>query len=115
MPSPCRACLVSQSFAGWILQVIRFCILLNGLIPISLYVTIEMVKILQCIWILNSDRQVRVRGGRRARVWAPGLQCIWLLNSDSVAGVAACAPCWRDARRCTTRTWTRPSAAAPPT
>ncbi len=50
----------AQSFAGWIVQVIRFCILLNGLIPISLYVTIEMVKILQCIWILNSDRKVRV-------------------------------------------------------
>lgn len=37
-------------------QVIRFVILLNGVIPISLYVTLEIVKLLQCKMLLDCDR-----------------------------------------------------------
>lgn len=51
-----------QGFPGWIIQVIRFIILLNGMIPISLYVTLEMVKVLQCVLLYNWDRKVRHQG-----------------------------------------------------
>lgn len=50
-------CIV-QGFPGWIIQVIRFIILLNGIIPISLYVTLELVKVLQCVLLYNGDRQM---------------------------------------------------------
>lgn len=45
-----------SGFRGWAIQVIRFIILLNGLIPISLYVTLELVKVLQCKLLFNLDR-----------------------------------------------------------
>jgi hypothetical protein len=38
------------------LQFLRFLILLNNMIPISLYVTLEVVKVFQCTLLLNSDR-----------------------------------------------------------
>jgi len=47
-----------QGFPGWIVQTIRFVILTNGFIPISLYITLEMIKVLQCTLMLNQDRQV---------------------------------------------------------
>lgn len=47
-----------QGFPGWIIQVIRFIILINGTIPISLYITLEMIKVLQCTLMLNQDRKV---------------------------------------------------------
>ncbi len=39
-----------------LLQMLRFIILLSNLIPISLYVTLEVVKVLQCAMTLNQDR-----------------------------------------------------------
>ncbi|EFJ44459.1 hypothetical protein VOLCADRAFT_95397 [Volvox carteri f. nagariensis] len=45
-------------FASWVLGVIRWMILLNGVIPISLYVTLEIVKFLQCKMILDLDREM---------------------------------------------------------
>lgn len=33
------------SFVSWVLSVIRWAILINGVIPISLYVTLEVVKV----------------------------------------------------------------------
>ncbi|KXZ52548.1 hypothetical protein GPECTOR_9g592 [Gonium pectorale] len=45
-------------FRGWVLGVIRWMILLNGVIPISLYVTLEVVKVIQCKMILDQDRQM---------------------------------------------------------
>ncbi|KAG2485813.1 hypothetical protein HYH03_015523 [Edaphochlamys debaryana] len=44
------------SFKGWVVGVIRWIILLNGIIPISLYVTIEVVKVFQCKMVLDNDR-----------------------------------------------------------
>lgn len=38
-------------------QFVRFIVLLNALIPISLYVTLEFVKVVQCAWI-NFDREL---------------------------------------------------------
>ncbi len=49
----------AQGFPGWIIQTIRFVILINGTIPISLYITLEMIKVLQCTLMLNQDRKVR--------------------------------------------------------
>ncbi|KAJ9515335.1 hypothetical protein QJQ45_006610 [Haematococcus lacustris] len=70
---------LGQGFPGWIIQMLRFLILLNGMIPISLCkqrrgipahhhaqrlvvlpadVTLEMVKVLQCYIIYNTDRQM---------------------------------------------------------
>ena len=40
-----------------IVQAIRFIILLNQFIPISLYVTLELVKVIQC-YFLNMDRRM---------------------------------------------------------
>ena len=37
-------------------QALRFIILLSGVIPISLYVSLEVVKVFQCMMILNLDR-----------------------------------------------------------
>ena len=37
------------------LKVIRFMILLYGIIPISLYITLEVIKIFQCVLVLNMD------------------------------------------------------------
>ena len=59
-----------QGFPGWIVQVIRYMILCNGFIPISLYITLEVVKVLQCVMVLNSDLLMWVRGGG---VRAPGV------------------------------------------
>lgn len=39
-------------------QFLRYIILLSNLIPISLYVTLEVVKVLQCVISLNPDRRV---------------------------------------------------------
>lgn len=44
------------SFRGWVLGVVRWVILLNGVIPISLYVTLEVVKVLQSKMLLDQDR-----------------------------------------------------------
>ncbi|KAF5838676.1 hypothetical protein DUNSADRAFT_2440 [Dunaliella salina] len=49
---------LGQGFAGWIVQTIRFIILTNGFIPISLYITLEMIKVLQCTLMLNQDRKM---------------------------------------------------------
>lgn len=49
----------AQGFSGWIIQVVRFIILINGYVPISLYITLELIKVLQCTLMLNQDRQVR--------------------------------------------------------
>ncbi|GFR50254.1 hypothetical protein Agub_g12440 [Astrephomene gubernaculifera] len=46
------------SFKGWVLGVIRWVILLNGVIPISLYVTLEVVKVFQSKMLLDMDRQM---------------------------------------------------------
>ncbi|GLC49980.1 hypothetical protein PLESTB_000329300 [Pleodorina starrii] len=46
------------SFRSWVLGVIRWVILLNGVIPISLYVTLEVVKVFQCKMILDLDRHM---------------------------------------------------------
>lgn len=35
------------SFIGWLLSAVRWAILINGVIPISLYVTLEVVKVRQ--------------------------------------------------------------------
>jgi phospholipid-translocating ATPase/phospholipid-transporting ATPase len=35
----------------YLTQLVRFLVLLNALIPISLYVTLELVKVMQCGWI----------------------------------------------------------------
>ena len=45
------------SFINIIVQSIRFIILLNQFIPISLYVTLELVKVIQC-YFLNVDRRM---------------------------------------------------------
>ncbi|KAI5067311.1 hypothetical protein GOP47_0017839, partial [Adiantum capillus-veneris] len=39
------------NLTGLLVQVLRFVILLSSLIPISLYVTLELVKVLQCCFI----------------------------------------------------------------
>eukprot|EP00241_Pyramimonas_parkeae_P000712 CAMPEP_0114248118 /NCGR_PEP_ID=MMETSP0058-20121206/13395_1 /TAXON_ID=36894 /ORGANISM="Pyramimonas parkeae, CCMP726" /LENGTH=1017 /DNA_ID=CAMNT_0001361489 /DNA_START=230 /DNA_END=3280 /DNA_ORIENTATION=+ len=49
--------LASDSFAGMVVHFLRYVILLNQMIPISLYVTLEMVKVIQCIF-LSCDRQM---------------------------------------------------------
>jgi magnesium-transporting ATPase (P-type) len=41
-----------------LLQFLRFLILLSNMIPISLYVSLEVVKVFQCTLLLNSDRQM---------------------------------------------------------
>jgi hypothetical protein len=41
-----------------VLQFLRFLILLSNMIPISLYVSLEVVKVFQCTLLLNSDRQM---------------------------------------------------------
>ena len=41
-------------------QFVRFVVLLNALIPISLYVTLELVKVIQCGWI-SLDRELHDR------------------------------------------------------
>eukprot|EP01026_Neomeris_dumetosa_P071035 TRINITY_DN7145_c1_g1_i1.p1 TRINITY_DN7145_c1_g1~~TRINITY_DN7145_c1_g1_i1.p1 ORF type:complete len:1115 (-),score=152.45 TRINITY_DN7145_c1_g1_i1:270-3410(-) len=43
--------------AGFLVQVLRFIILLNQMIPISLYVTLELVKVFQC-YFLHIDRDM---------------------------------------------------------
>eukprot|EP00879_Flechtneria_rotunda_P025867 GHRR01027521.1.p2 GENE.GHRR01027521.1~~GHRR01027521.1.p2 ORF type:complete len:120 (-),score=12.13 GHRR01027521.1:379-738(-) len=39
-------------------QFLRFVILLSNMIPISLYVSLEVVKVFQCALLLNQDRQM---------------------------------------------------------
>lgn len=41
-----------------LLQFLRFIILLSNMIPISLYVSLEVVKVFQCALLFNSDRQM---------------------------------------------------------
>lgn len=48
---------LGKGVTGGAVTVLRFVILLNQLIPISLYVTLEVVKVIQCIF-LNWDRQM---------------------------------------------------------
>lgn len=45
---------IGKGFGGGAVTVLRFIILLNQLIPISLYVTLEVVKVVQCLF-LNWD------------------------------------------------------------
>jgi magnesium-transporting ATPase (P-type) len=40
------------------LQFLRFVILLSNMIPISLYVSLEVVKVFQCALLLNQDREM---------------------------------------------------------
>jgi magnesium-transporting ATPase (P-type) len=40
------------------LQLLRFIILFSNLIPISLYVTLEVVKVFQCALLFNQDRKM---------------------------------------------------------
>lgn len=39
-------------------QFLRFIILLSNMIPISLYVSLEVVKVFQCALLLNQDRRM---------------------------------------------------------
>lgn len=48
---------IEGGFKAAMTQFIRFLILLQALIPISLYVTLELVKVIQCAWI-SFDRQL---------------------------------------------------------
>eukprot|EP00210_Caulerpa_lentillifera_P009522 g9080.t2 len=48
---------LGRGWLGGIVTTLRFIILLNQLIPISLYVTLEVVKVIQCLF-LNWDRQM---------------------------------------------------------
>lgn len=41
-----------------ILQFLRFIILLSNMIPISLYVSLEVVKVFQCALLFNQDREM---------------------------------------------------------
>jgi magnesium-transporting ATPase (P-type) len=41
-----------------LLQFLRFIILLSNMIPISLYVSLEVVKVFQCALLLNQDRKM---------------------------------------------------------
>ena len=49
---------VEGGFGAAATQFVRFVVLLNALIPISLYVTLELVKVMQCGWI-SLDRELR--------------------------------------------------------
>jgi hypothetical protein len=49
LPAACSCCAM---------QFLRFLILLSNMIPISLYVSLEVVKVFQCTLLLNSDRQM---------------------------------------------------------
>ena len=51
---------VEGGFGAAATQFVRFVVLLNALIPISLYVTLELVKVMQCGWI-SLDRELRDR------------------------------------------------------
>ena len=102
---PCELCLLYslhahantkllQGFPGWIIQTIRFVILINGTIPISLYITLEMIKVLQCSLMLNQDRKVRSCGQCMLVIWderkglnGQALQCSLMLNQDRKEGV----------------------------
>lgn len=46
---------LGRGSGGAVVTILRFIILLNQLIPISLYVTLEVVKVVQCLF-LNWDR-----------------------------------------------------------
>lgn len=48
---------LGRGFTGGLVTTLRFVILLNQLIPISLYVTLEVVKVIQCLF-LNWDRHM---------------------------------------------------------
>lgn len=41
-----------------VLQFLRFIILLSNMIPISLYVSLEVVKVFQCTLLFNADREM---------------------------------------------------------
>lgn len=41
-----------------VLQCLRFIILLSNMIPISLYVSLEVVKVFQCTLLFNADREM---------------------------------------------------------
>ena len=43
---------------AWFVSLLRFVILLGNLIPISLYVTLEVVKVFQCALLLAADRRM---------------------------------------------------------
>ncbi|KAI8470537.1 MAG: ATPase, phospholipid transporter [Monoraphidium minutum] len=47
---------VQPGVLGFFIMLLRFIILLGNLIPISLYVTLEVVKVFQCALLLNPDR-----------------------------------------------------------
>eukprot|EP00775_Hariotina_reticulata_P007204 gene7204-7418_t len=43
---------------AWAVAFLRFIILLSNMIPISLYVSLEVVKVFQCALLLNQDRRM---------------------------------------------------------
>ncbi len=49
-------------FGEIVVSFLRFGLLINQLIPISLYVTLEVVKVVQCTF-LSWDRQMYHAGG----------------------------------------------------
>ena len=46
---------------GFLTQFVRFVVLLNALIPISLYVTLELVKVIQCAPVARERVEVCLR------------------------------------------------------
>lgn len=69
-------------------QFLRFIILLSNVIPISLYVTLEVVKVFQCALLLNPDREMYHRwGGATAMGQSPG--CTY----NKVAQLGRCCSC----------------------
>eukprot|EP01025_Chloroclados_australasicus_P048093 TRINITY_DN5435_c0_g1_i1.p1 TRINITY_DN5435_c0_g1~~TRINITY_DN5435_c0_g1_i1.p1 ORF type:complete len:1141 (+),score=150.88 TRINITY_DN5435_c0_g1_i1:186-3608(+) len=48
---------LKPGLVGFLIQILRFIILLNQMIPISLYVTLELVKVFQC-YFLHVDREM---------------------------------------------------------
>jgi magnesium-transporting ATPase (P-type) len=46
---------MTPGFGSWVVQTLRYIILLQNVIPISLYVTLELVKVMQCVLLYNQD------------------------------------------------------------
>ena len=53
---------------GFFTQFVRFVVLLNALIPISLYVTLELVKVIQCFLIARDRELYDAENDRRCGV-----------------------------------------------
>jgi len=127
--------LSSQGFAGWIVQVVRYMILCNGFIPISLYITLEVIKVFQCVLVSRSEKLMHGHVGYRGRnavvviaTYGYGKErcrCHRSVFSDnclqSVGPLPHPLPAPSSVRRCSTPTWgctigrpTRGSTATPP-